>query len=77
MKKIVIKVQSISDIITNSSSEVFVVKSDNTIKEVKKLIMEYDTAHEYNGDWAKLHDMPWDELQKFNTCSGDGGGRDH
>lgn len=38
MKNIIIKIQSVSDIITNSSSEVFMVYNNESFKDIKELV---------------------------------------
>lgn len=49
--KFLIKINSISNAITNSSSEVFLVKTKRTAKEIKKLILDFGKiAEQCDGD---------------------------
>ena len=41
MKKYIIKIQNFSDIITNSSSELFVLKTDDSVDVIYKLIRDH------------------------------------
>lgn len=73
-----VKIQSTSDLITNSSSEVFVIKaSDFSFKEVKELIESTaKVCHEaYDKDWRNNYKKSWDQLEKENMdgISGMGG----
>jgi len=51
--KLLIKIQSASDIITNSSSEVFLCKNttDMTAEQLRDFIYRYNEEHQYTGDW--------------------------
>lgn len=73
--KYLIKIQSFSDIITNSSSEVFLVKKneDVTFDELKKFLMDLHEGHLFKGDWDKWDRMPYSERINFDVCSGMGG----
>lgn len=73
--KYLIKIQSFSDIITNSSSEVFLVKKneDITFDELKKLLIDLHESHLFKGDWDKWDKMPYNERMNFDSCSGMGG----
>lgn len=53
-----IVVQSISDLITNSSSEIFALKADSSFKNVKSIIKEVAKKNEDSGE---------------DQCSGEGG----
>lgn len=73
-----IRIQSTSDLITNSSSEVFVIKAGAfSFEEIKELIesgaKERYEAYRNGGDknWKKK----WDQLEKedLDGCSGMGG----
>ena len=59
--KYLIKIQSFSDIITNSSSEVFLVKKneDITFDELKKFLIDLHEGHLFKGDWDKWDRMPY------------------
>lgn len=73
--KYLIKIQSFSDIITNSSSEVFLIKKtdDTTFVELKKFLTNFHEEHLYKGDWDTWDKMPRSERMKFDSCSGMGG----
>ncbi len=51
-----IKIQSFSDIITNSSSEVFRVRTKNTKDEIKALISTIHKGFLYKGDWNDYYE---------------------
>ena len=73
---LVIKVQSFSDVITNSSSELFVIKSTGNTgskKEIQDLIDKHYSAHYWKGDYNDFQALPLEEKLKWNICSGDGG----
>lgn len=73
-----INIQSISDIITNSSSETFVINGTGIPKEV--LQKELETVNKsfprwsdvYN-DYQEYYKLPPEEKDKFEGASGDGG----
>lgn len=73
--KYLIKIQSFSDIITNSSSEVFLVKKseDTSFDELKNFLMDFHEEHLYKGDWDKWDKMSYNERVQFDSCSGMGG----
>lgn len=48
-----INLQSVSDIITNSSSEVFTVKAEISISELKQLITEIADKNYFKGSWEE------------------------
>ena len=51
------KIKSFTDVITNSSSEVFTIKTDKTAEEVLKIIQDYRDAHETSfgsGDGGRI-----------------------
>lgn len=68
-----IKVQSISDVITNSSSEIFSIRTDMPKKELQSLIEKIHSQFEYNGSWEKWSKMSDEEKEKYDTSSGMGG----
>lgn len=75
---LVLKIQSTSDLITNSSSEVFVIKADGfSFEEVKELIESGAKAHSeaYEKNWENNYKKSWDELEKadMDGYSGMGG----
>lgn len=76
-----IKTQSTSDLITNSSSEVFVIKADGfSFEEVKELIESGAKARyeAYQKSWDDNCGKSWDQLEKegLDGCSGMGGDLD-
>ena len=73
--KYLIKIQSFSDIITNSSSELFLVKKneDVTFDELKKFLIDLHEGHLFKGDWDKWDRMPYSERMNFDIGSGMGG----
>lgn len=68
-----IKVQSISDVITNSSSEIFSIRTDMPKKELQSLIEKVHSQFKYNGSWEKWSKMSDEEKEKYDTSSGMGG----
>ena len=71
--KLLIKFQSISDIITNSSSEIFTVIDDRPFNELKELILqvgEQNFPKNYNSNYYNLANA---EKEKFDCVSGDAG----
>lgn len=80
MKKIVIKIQNISDVITNSSSELFICKSENpqevadTIKEVLTDVYEnFRKARSCAGkNTLSLYEESLDEILEISVADHDG-----
>ena len=75
MGKLIIKLQSVSDIITNSSSEVFLCenKTEMTIEQLKEFIYEYNRSNQFEGDWNTWLKMSQEERDKYDTSGGMGG----
>lgn len=74
-----INIQSVSDIITNSSSEVFVVKANGfSFKEIKELIESGAEARyeAYRKDWDNNCRKNWDQLEKEDLDGRSGMGGD-
>lgn len=73
--KFVVKIQSTSDIITNSSSEVFLCKkTDNTpIEELKNFLIQYHENHKYDGYWSDFDRLSREEQNTFDIGGGMGG----
>lgn len=73
--KLVVKIQSTSDIITNSSSEVFLCKkTDNApIEELKKFLIQYHNDHKYKGSWSNFDRLSQEEQDAFDIEGGMGG----
>lgn len=67
-----IAIQSISDLITNSSSEVFIARTDSP-EEVKELIKTVGSQHEWRGDWREYEKLSEEEKAKYDVSSGEGG----
>lgn len=64
-----IKIQSVSDIITNSSSEVFVSSSsDELLQALKELNIDYDCYHNEEELRKAVEENSWDfdEIVEFN-----------
>lgn len=70
-----IKIQSISDVITNSSSEVFLCQNNTnlTLEQLKNFIEVYHTTHDYKGSWEDWQKMTPEQRRNYDTNSGTGG----
>ena len=68
-----IKIQSFSDIITNSSSEIFSIRTKNTKDEIEALISTVHKGFLYKGDWNDYYNLEKEERAKYDHFSGDGG----
>lgn len=68
-----IKIQSFSDIITNSSSEIFSIRTKNTKDEIEALISTIHKGFLYKGDWNDYYNLEKEERAKYDHFSGDGG----
>lgn len=73
--KLIIAIQSASDIITNSSSEVFLCQNNTTmsIEELKNFLYEYNRANQFTGDWETWQKMSQKERDKYDRSGGMGG----
>lgn len=73
--KLIIAIQSTSDIITNSSSEVFLCQNNTTMsmQELKDFLYEYNKSNQFTGDWETWQKMPQEERDKYDTSGGMGG----
>lgn len=73
--KLIIAIQSASDIITNSSSEVFLCQNntDMSIQELKNFLYEYNRANQFTGDWETWQKMTQKERDKYDRSGGMGG----
>lgn len=67
-----IKIQSFSDIITNSSSETFIVNATGNLKELCNLIHEVAKGNRYSGSWKDWDDLSKEEQNKYDSSSGMG-----
>lgn len=68
-----IKLQSVSDIITNSSSEVFVVKATTPVNDLVNLIEQVANKNYFDGDWNEWEKLSDEEKAKYDSSSGMGG----
>ena len=75
MGKLIIKLQSVSDIITNSSSEVFLCQNNTemSIDQLKEFIYEYNRSNQFTGDWDTWQKMSQEERDKYDISGGMGG----
>lgn len=75
MAKFLIQIQSASDIITNSSSEVFLCQNNTTmsLQELKDFLYEYNRSNQFTGDWETWQKMSQEERDKYDTSGGMGG----
>lgn len=68
-----IRIQSFSDIITNSSSETFIINKSENTKEISELIKKIGEEHWYKGSWSDWEKLSKEEQEKYDTSSGMGG----
>jgi len=75
--KYLIKIQSYSDIITNSSSEIFMFKAPGyTSKELQKLLDDFHEKHSVwnsNISWEDFKKLPDEVQETYDAGSGMGG----
>lgn len=73
--KLIIAIQSASDIITNSSSEVFLCQNNTvmSMQELKDFLYEYNRSNQFTGNWETWQKMPQEERDKYDTSGGMGG----
>ena len=73
--KLLIKVQSVSDLITNSSSEVFLCQNNTnlTLEQLKNFIEVYHATHDYKGSWEDWQKMTPEQRRSYDHPSGMGG----
>ena len=73
--RLIIAIQSASDIITNSSSEVFLCQNNTTmsIQELKDFLYEYNRSNQFTGDWETWQKMSQEERNDYDMGSGMGG----
>lgn len=61
-----IRIQSFSDVITNSSSELFVVRSnDDAWKEIQKKINDIAEAMEADIDWEYVNEASEEDVKEY------------
>ena len=67
--KLIVAIQSASDIITNSSSEVFLCQNNTimSMQELKDFLYEYNRSNQFTGDWETWQKMPQEERDKYDT----------
>lgn len=68
-----IKIQSFSDVITNSSSETFVINTTEDIKTISKIINKIAEKNRYEGSWEDYEKLSEEEKSKYDNSSGMGG----
>ena len=75
MVKLLIKVQSFSDLITNSSSTVFLGKKDSNLtwSQLEQLIYDYTENHLFTGTYEEFNKLSREEQETYNWESGTGG----
>lgn len=75
MAKFLIQIQSVSDIITNSSSEIFLCQNNTimSMQELKDFLYEYNRSNQFTGDWKTWQKMSPEERDKYDTSGGMGG----
>lgn len=66
-----ISIQSVSDVITNSSSEIFVVKTE-TPEITKDLILKIGESHMFKGDYKEWDSLSDEEKSNYDEGSGMG-----
>lgn len=66
-------IQSLSDVITNSSSEIFVVKQVENVPELKKIVEEVGENNRFKGSWEDWDKLSPEEQKKYDEGSGMGG----
>lgn len=73
--KLIIAIQSASDIITNSSSEVFLCQNNTnmSMQELKDFLYEYNRSNKFTGNWETWQKMSQEERSKYDTSGGTGG----
>ena len=73
--KLLISIQSASDIITNSSSEVFLCQNNTTMsmQELKDFLYEYNRSNQFTGDWETWQKMSQEERNDYDMGGGMGG----
>lgn len=71
--KMKLSIQSVSDLITNSSSEIFQFKTDLDFETVKSMIEEQGRKNYKNDDSRDWYDIPEEERKTMDSCSGMGG----
>lgn len=73
--KFLIKIQSFSDIITNSSSETFLVENTTsyTDSELIEFLYKLHEEKRFNGSWETYDKMTMEEKHQYDIGSGMGG----
>lgn len=68
-----VKIQSISDLITNSSSEVFSIYSDLPKNKVEDLLESVHNKFDFKGSYSEFRELSEEERKKYDNYSGEGG----
>lgn len=73
--KLLIQFQSFSDVITNSSSTVFLAKKDSNVSwdYLENLIYDYTEKHLFTGTYEEFDKLSHEEKETYNWQSGLGG----
>lgn len=71
--QITVLAQSTSNLITNSSSEIFQIITDTPCEQIKQTIEKVVKANEFKGEWEEWHDMPDEKKKLYDSCTGMGG----
>ena len=73
--KLLIPIQSYSDLITNSSSTVFLGKKDSSLtwSQLEQLIYDYTENHLFTGTCEEFNKLSCEEQETYNFESGTGG----
>ena len=71
--KLKVKIQSFSNIITNSSSEMFMLSSNFSTEDFITLITEQNKKAAYKGDWRDYDKLTREKQRQYDVCSGMGG----
>ena len=73
--KLLIPLQSYSDLITNSSSTVFLGKKDSSLtwSQLEQLIYDYTENHLFTGTYEEFSKLSREEKETYNFESGTGG----
>lgn len=71
--KLIFNIQSFSDIITNSSSELFVIETNTPVDELLNIIENIHEQFKFKGDFEEWVKLPSCERSKYDINSGEGG----
>lgn len=72
--RFIAKIQSVSDLITNSSSELFVVTSQSMpAVALAELLQAIGSRDYFSGDWESWNSLSEEEKKMYDSSSGMGG----